>query len=106
MTEIENIDIKAKLMENFTPRKISKFVVGGSIRFVVASSITTLVPTETRVEKAKVFIGSNMIAGVIVAKANERIDAFFDRTNEEYEEIKAQDDIPEPEAVVVHTMSN
>lgn len=100
MIEIEKFSLK----EQLTPRKISKFIVGGSIRFVVSSSITTLVPTETRVEKAKVFVGSNMIASVIAHKACERVDEFFDGLKKDVEEVKAESN--ETDVVVIHTMTS
>lgn len=76
-------ELLEKAKANITPRKVAKFVVGHSVRFVVSSAITSLVPADTKVDKTRLFIGSYALCGVISEKTTE----WFDKEIDEYIEI-------------------
>lgn len=72
--------------ENETPkRKFSigrsgvKLIATSSVRFVVSSAITTLVPVETKKEKRKVFVASMVLSGML----NEQVKPYVDREIDE-----------------------
>lgn len=56
-----------------------KFIATSSVRFVVSSAITTLVPVETKKEKRKVFVASMVLSGMI----NERVKPYIDNEIDE-----------------------
>lgn len=87
----------------FKPRNIAKFVVASSVRFIVSSAISTLVPAETKVQKTKVFVGSWIITGIVAEKAasyfDKELDEFLDVAKDDKEEIENNEietDIPTP----------
>lgn len=72
----------------FTPRNLVKLVVGGSTHFVVSTVIYKLVEPEDKSERAKTFVGSHAIAGLVTAKVTERIDEQFDDLADQVAEIR------------------
>lgn len=72
--EASSLDVMQEVKKIFTPKSIGRFVVGSSVRFVVASSISALVPVENRKDRAKVYIASYAISGMIGDKAKDYIE--------------------------------
>lgn len=66
-------------LSTFNPtRSAIKLIATSSVRFVVSSAITTLVPVETKKEKRKVFIASMVLSGMINEKVKPYVDAELD----------------------------
>jgi len=89
MTEIREDEIvdaeivngnDTKSLKKFNPgRSGLKLIATSSVRFVVSSAITTLVPVETKKEKRKVFVASMVLSGML----NEQVKPYVDREIDE-----------------------
>lgn len=56
-----------------------KLIATSSVRFVISSAITTLVPVETKREKRKIFVASMVLSGML----NEQVKPYVDREIDE-----------------------
>lgn len=63
----------SKIASAISPFGIARFAVGASVKFLVTSAIVSLVPAETRVQKAKVAIGGYALSGVLADRAKQFI---------------------------------
>lgn len=87
---------------------VARLVVGSSVKFVVTSTIASLVPTETRKDKIKVLVGGYVISGVVAEQAkryiSDDIDEKLEFCREVYDYVKkltaeqneAPTDVPNP----------
>ena len=89
MTDIGTFNIK----EYITTKKIVRFVVGASVRFVIATAITQLVPADSRTQKVKLIIGSYVIASIVGDKAQDYIDGEYDELSEIISDLKSETDV-------------
>lgn len=60
-------------------KKFAKLVVSSSVKFVVTSTIVSLVPTETRLQKGKLLVGSYVLSGILADKAKDYISDDLDK---------------------------
>lgn len=74
----------------FTKKKVVKWVVKSSVRFVVVGAINTIVPADTRIKKVKRFIGSNIIAEIVAEQAMRYIDSEMNEVVAEVNEVVNQ----------------
>lgn len=84
MTDKKPFSLRSAL----TPRNIAKAIIGGSTHFVVSTVIYKIVEPEDRSDRAKTFVGSHAIAGLVTAKVCDRVDDQFDEWAEDVEELK------------------
>lgn len=80
--------IQDQIKTALTPRNVIKFVVGGSVQFVVSTVIYKIVEPEDRLERGKTFVGSHVIAGMVTSKATGLVDQKLDAFAETVTEIK------------------
>lgn len=71
-------------------KMVARFVVGSSVKFVVASTITSLVPTDNRKDRIKVAIGSYVISCVVADKAKAYVCDEIDETIDFYKKVLEQ----------------
>lgn len=98
MTEPENEILDAEIIGEDTAeekpliaRKVGRFVVRSSVRFVVSSAVATLVPTpETKRDKVRLFIGTYAISGMVAKHAQDFIDTKFDEWKQDIVEIRIE----------------
>ena len=84
-------DSSTESLKKINPaRSAIKFVATSSVRFVVSSAITTLVPVETKKEKRKVFIASMVLSGMINEKVKPYVDTEIDDAIEMVREVVKQ----------------
>lgn len=84
---------------SFTPRTIVKKVAGHSTRFLIATAVSAvIVEPDRKRDKARVFIGTYALAGMVSDKVTEWVDTEIDEWIEAYhdfrgvfEEIKAEE---------------
>lgn len=104
MTEIEPEKKAFDLKKHITPRGAAKFVVASSVRFVIVSTVTTLVPAESKTDKVRLIVGSYVIASMVADKAksyiSDEIDEFLELKDEfkkaEAELEQTESDVPNP----------
>lgn len=105
-------EIDANLIESakksFTLKGVARVVVGSSVKFVVTSTIASLVPVESKKDKIKVLVGGYVISGLVAEQAkryiSDDLDEKFEFCKDVYEHIKtltaaeneAQADVPNP----------
>lgn len=81
-------DQKESPMQKFSiSRSAIKFVATSSVRFVVSSAITTLVPVESKKEKRKVFVASMVLSGMINEHVKPYVDTEIDDALDFYREV-------------------
>lgn len=85
-------DIVETAKKTFTVKGIARLVVGSSVKFVVTSTIASLVPVESRKDKVKVLVGGYVISGVIAEHAkryiSDDIDEKFEFCRDVYDKAK------------------
>lgn len=90
----DNVIVLAK--KAITPKGLARLFVGSSVKFIVTSTIASLVPAESKLEKAKVLVGAYVISGVISEKAKDYItndlDEKFEFCREVYAELQKRSD--------------
>lgn len=92
-----------------TPRKAVKFVVGHSTRFVISAAINAVVQPEDRKDRARLFIGTYALSGIVSDKVKEWVDSEIDDFVELYHDAKALfEDIKkeEQEPAQVHVITD
>lgn len=89
MTDFDTFDIK----EFISTKKIVRLVVGVSVRFVIATAITQLVPADSRTQKVKLIIGSYVIASIVADKAQDYIDGEYDDLSETLSDLKSETNV-------------
>lgn len=106
MTEPENDIIETK--PRFGRHTITKAVVGHSVRFVVVSTLATVVPVESRKDKLRLAIAGYALSGIVSDKAKEyvcnELDEKIEFVREVMAELNKSQDSPESDAVVIHTL--
>lgn len=82
-----------KTKANLTPRKITRFVVGHSVRFVISSAVSSLVPKdeESSRHKAEIFVGTYVLAGMVSDKAEEWTDKQIDELVGSWKELSSDE---------------
>lgn len=73
---------KSRFKIKITPRGVAKFVVASSIRFVVTSTLTALVPVDSKTEKVKLAVGSFVLSELLAEAAKNYIDGEIDDLTE------------------------
>lgn len=105
-------EIDAELIEAakkaFTPKGFARLVVGSSVKFVVTSTIASIVPVESKKDKIKVLVGGYVISGLVAEQAkryiSDDLDEKFEFCKDVYEHVKkltaaqneAPADVPNP----------
>lgn len=82
LPQVEEASIENELVEEmkqaFTPKGFARLVVGSSVKFVVTSTIASLVPVESKKDKIKVLVGGYVISGVVAEQAKRYISEDLD----------------------------
>lgn len=95
-------NVVENLKKSFTVKGVARMVVGSSVKFVVTSTIASLVPVDSKKDKIKVLVGGYVISGVISEQAkryiNEDLDAKFEFCRDVYNEVKKQTTAKQSEA--------
>lgn len=69
--EDEAID---EIKKSFGLKGAARWFAGSSVKFIVTTTIVSLVPAETKIQKAKILVGSYVISGLIADKAKDYIE--------------------------------
>jgi hypothetical protein len=67
---------------------IAGFVASTSVKMVVATAISTYVPTETKTQKAKVAVGTYVLSGIVASRAKQFAHDEIDDLIESFEAVK------------------
>jgi hypothetical protein len=82
------MDTKSKLA---TAKTVTSFVVGFSVRAVIATAVVNLVPTETKAQKAQLFIGTYVVSHMVADHAKTYASDQFDEYVALYRKITKSD---------------
>lgn len=69
-------------------KTVAKFVAVRSVHFVVAGTLSSLVPKENRRERVQAFVGSYVISGMVARHTATFVNHEIDEALETYQELK------------------
>lgn len=65
-------------------------VVGHCVKTVVATAITNLVPTETKAQKAQVFVGTYVLSSMVAAEAKTYVYNQLSEYSDSFKKMKSE----------------
>lgn len=67
---------------------VTKIVVGTSVKMVIATAITSYIPTESKTDKVKVFVGTMVLSHMVADATKTWTDTKMDALAESYHDVK------------------
>lgn len=88
-------ELKPHIKKALHPRNIVRYIVRGSTYMVVTTAVNTLTDPEDKLDKAKIFVGSNVLAMIVSDYAVDYVDEQIDASLSKEAPVEETAEVPE-----------